>query len=119
MNKTPAEVLQVPPNSQQAEEAVLGSILIGGAPIVEKCAGWIRRSKAFYQKLHQQIWDAIIEEYRSHNPIDIITVSQKVKDMYNESESYYISGLAESVPTTANVETYARMVWEKYIQRKN
>jgi len=109
--------LKVQPNSVGAEKAVLGAIVQGGVPIMEKCAGWIRVSKAFYTELHRQIWDAIVELYRNHQPIDAVTVTQKVQDLYKIQEGYYVSGLSEECPTTANVEHYARLVWEKYIQR--
>lgn len=113
------EVLRVQPHSEEAEKAVLGSVIAQGNPIIEKVAGWIRKTDAFYTTLHQDIWDACVELYRSHKPIDMITVSEQYKDMSkdNKGESYYISGLVDGVATTANVEHYARMVWEKYIQR--
>ncbi len=113
-----SEVIQVQPNSFTAEKAVLGAIMQGGAPIMEKCAGWIRRSDAFYTELHRQIWDAVVELYRNHLPIDMVTVTQKVSDMFQITEGYYISGLYDDCPTTANIETYTKIVWEKYIQRR-
>jgi len=113
------EELKVQPHSEEAEKAVLGSIISQGHPIMEKVAGWIRTTDAFYTTLNREIWDACVELYRSHKPIDMITVIEQHRDMQKgeKGESYYISGLAEGVPTTANVEHYARMVWEKYIQR--
>jgi len=119
MNKIENDQLKVQPHSLEAESAVLGSIISEGQPVMEKVAGWIRKTDAFYSSLHQELWDACVELYRNHKPIDMITVIEQHKDMTSreKSESYYISGLAEGVPTTANVETYARMVWEKYIQR--
>lgn len=119
MNKIENEQLKVQPHSLEAESAVLGSIISEGQPVMEKVAGWIRKTDAFYSSLHQELWDACVELYRNHKPIDMITVIEQHKDMTSgeKSESYYISGLADGVPTTANVETYARMVWEKYIQR--
>ena len=53
----------------------------------------------------------------------MVTVVDRIKDMGKEKESigldmYYISGLPESVPTTANIESYAKIVWEKYIKRE-
>jgi len=112
-----SEELKVQPHSEVAEKAVLGAIVKGGVPIMEKCAGWIRVSKAFYSDLHMKIWDAIVELYRNHQPIDAVTVTQKIQDLYKQSEAYYVSGLSDDCPTTANVEHYARLVWEKYIQR--
>ena len=119
MNKNvQQEDLKVQPHSEKAELAVLGSIIMDGASIMEKCLGWIRTTDAFYSTLNKGIWDACVELYRTHRPIDMITVIEKHKDLNEgEAESYYISGLAEGVPTSANVEHYARMVWEKYLQR--
>ena len=50
-----------------------------------------------YTTLHQDIWDACVELYRSHKPIDMITVSEQYKDMSkdNKGEPYYISGLVD------------------------
>ncbi len=119
MKEIKNEQLKVQPHSEEAEKAVLGSIIAQGHPIMEKVAGWIRTTDAFYETLNREIWDACVELYRSHKPIDMITVIEQHKDMTSNQrgESYYISGLAEAIPTTANVEHYARMVWEKYIQR--
>jgi replicative DNA helicase len=46
--------LQVPPSSREAEEAVLGCILMEGLPIYERVAGWIREDDAFYFKDNQR-----------------------------------------------------------------
>lgn len=112
------KTIRVQPNSIEAEQAVIGAILIEGAPVLEKCIGWIRKSKAFYGTTHQQIWDSIIELYRHHEPIDMVTVASKLKDLFKVSDSYYLSGLSDKVPTTAKAEHYAKIVWEKYIQRQ-
>tara|TARA_R110002167_G_scaffold36003_3_gene114623 strand:+ start:1254 stop:2588 length:1335 start_codon:yes stop_codon:yes gene_type:complete len=109
--------IRVQPHSEEAEKAVLGSIIKDGTNIMEKVAGWIRTTDAFYSTLNGELWDAIVELYRSHKPIDMVTVVEKHKDMTGKSDAYYVSGLEESVPTTANAESYARMIWEKYIQR--
>ena len=79
---------------------------------------WIRDKEAFYFKENKLVWKALKNLYKNNIEIDFITLSDKVKDISGESMAYYITGLAESIPTTTNVEEYARIVWEKYIQRE-
>ena len=112
------------PNSIDAEEAVVGAVLLKGSDIFTKCDSWIRDSEAFYSPKTKLIWEACSEMHRNGEAIDVITVSQKLKDnkvITPESglSMYYITGLSEKVPTTANVEHYARIIWEKYIKRES
>ena len=58
------------------------------------------------------------ELYKDGVDIDVVTLTNKVKDMHGDGKAYYITGLTESFVSTANVENYARIVWEKYIQRE-
>lgn len=115
--------IKVYPHSKESEEAVLGSILIDGSSIFEKCNAWIRDSDAFYSPKNKIVWEIISEMHRSGETIDIITVGDKIKDHKSYSEDglslYFITGLPEQVPTTANAENYARIVWEKYIKRQS
>jgi replicative DNA helicase len=111
------------PHSTEAEEAIIGSILLEGNSIFEKCNGWIRDSDAFYHTKHKLIWEAFEYMHRSGEMIDTVTVLQNIKDNDNINENdglnaYYISGLPQQVPTTANVEHYSRIVWEKFIKRE-
>jgi replicative DNA helicase len=112
------------PSSVEAEEAVIGAILLKGSEIFTKCNGWIRDSEAFYDSKTKSIWEACNEMHRNGEAIDVITVSQYLKDnkiITNESglNMYYITGLSDKVPTTANVEHYSRIIWEKYIKRES
>ena len=111
------------PSSSSSEEAILGSILIGGAKAFEKANAWIRESEAFYYNKNKIIYDTISNMHRENKHIDMITLIEKIKDNKQESEetgltAYYISGLQEVVPTSANIESYAKIVWEKYIKRQ-
>jgi replicative DNA helicase len=109
------------PRSKEAEEAVIGSIIREGYSIYERCAGWIRDSEAFYYKRNKMLWDTIGSMHRDGEVIDLITVTQTIKDRHpkeKELGGYYISGLSESVATTANVEHYAKIIWEKFIKRE-
>ena len=84
--------LKVAPSSKNAEESVLGCILLDGVSIYEKVAAWIRDEDAFYYKDNQTVWKAIKEIYKSGEPIDVITVTNKVKDTNpDETMGYFIT----------------------------
>ena len=108
------------PKSFEAEESLLGAILLKGRPIYEKVAPWIRVDDAFYKPDNKKIWNVIVTLYKENSPIDIITVMEKSKSLYNGNNfsGYYLTGLPDKVPSTSNVEQYARIIWEKYIQRE-
>ena len=111
------------PKSIEAEEAVIGSILLKGNDIFSKCNSWIRNSKAFYSSNLRIMWKACAVMHRNGEAIDTITLTQHLRDnnhINNDStlDLYYITGLAESVPSIANVENYARIIWEKHIKRE-
>ena len=109
------------PKSYDAEESLLGAILLEGKSIYEKVSPWIRVDEAFHSNDNKMIWNIIKTLYKENTPIDVVTVMEKSKSMYNGDDTltgYYLTGLPEKVPTTANVEEYARIIWEKYIQRE-
>ena len=106
------------PSSIEAEQALLGCIIQGGEREQEIAMAWIRDNNAFYTTDNKHIWKSMAELYKDGIEIDIITLTNKVKDIYGDSKAYYISGLTESFVITSNVENYARIVWEKYIQRE-
>ena len=111
--------LKAAPSSKDAEESVLGSILLDGVSVYEKVAAWIRNEEAFYYKDNRLIWKAIKEVYKASEPIDIITIADKVKDMNNGSGmSYFITGITNEIPTTANAEYHAKIIWERHVQRE-
>jgi replicative DNA helicase len=109
---------QILPHSEEAEKALLGCMISGGDREQEVGMAWIRDEEAFYYKENKSVWKALKELYRDNIEIDFITLTDKVKDLTGESMAYYLTGLTEFVPTKANVENYARIVWEKYIQRE-
>ena len=106
------------PHSEEAENALLGCVLVGGEREQEIGLAWIRDENAFYSDDNRKIWKAFKKLFKDNIEVDFVTLTDKVKDMTGESMAYYITGLAEAVPTTVNVEQYARIVWEKYIQRE-
>ena len=112
------EKTQVMPHSQEAEHALLGCMIMGNNREQEIAMAWIRNEDAFYDKESKEVWKAIKSIYKNNVEVDFITVSDKVRDMTGKSNAYFITGLVDSVPSTSNVEQYARIVWERYIQRE-
>ena len=111
------------PQSLEAEEAVVGSVLLKGNDVFSKCNGWIRDSEAFYNYDLKTIWEAFSVMHRDGEAIDTITLAQRLKDknLINKDTNlsiFYITGLSDKVPSIANVENYARIIWEKYIKRE-
>ena len=113
-----AKELKISPSSQEAEEALLGCIIQGGEKEQEIAMAWIRDNSAFYITDNRIIWESMAELYKDGVNIDFVTLTNKVKDKTGDSKAYYITGLTESFTSTVNVESYARIVWEKYIQRE-
>jgi replicative DNA helicase len=109
---------KVPPSSEEAEQALLGCIITGGEREQEIGLAWIRDENAFYAEDNKLIWKAFTELYKDNITIDFVTINDKVKEINGKSMAYYITGLAEAIPTRANVQQYAKIVWEKYIQRE-
>jgi len=112
------------PNSIEAEEAVIGAILLKGNEVFKKCNGWIRDGDAFYNNKTKLIWEVCSEMHRNGEAIDTVTVSQNLKDKKDMTSNsnldmFYLTGLPEKVPTVANIEHYARIIWEKYIKRES
>ena len=114
--------LKVQPHSEEAEKALLGSVLKGGSETFEKCKHWIRQSEAFYSTDNKKIWIAMHRLYRDRDGIDIVTVIDKFKRLNpdyedNKGISYYISGLPDESPSSALVDKYSKIIWEKYLRR--
>ena len=112
------EDMRPAPSNRDAEDAVLGACLAGGRNTIEKAMAWIKDNEAFYFDETKKVWKILQSMYKNNQVIDIVNVSNQHKEIYDESNSYYISGLYTDTATTAHIETYSKIVWEKYIQRE-
>jgi len=109
---------KVLPHNLEAEEAVLGGILIDNEAII-KVADFLSPSD-FYKGSHQKIYEAMLELYEKGQPIDVLTLSSKLKEKNLLEEIggvSYLSSLVSLVPTTSHLENYAQIVKEKSILR--
>lgn len=108
------------PQNEEAEQAVLGAILIEGSVINQVLE--ILTPSDFYKEAHKKIFDSMTELDRENKPIDYFTLYEYMKSTGHLLEevggSSYLTYLREIVPSTANVEYYARMVKEKSMLRR-
>ena len=105
------------PQSLEAEQAVLGSILIDSRCITE-VVGLIR-PEDFYQEQNREIFETIYTMFNFSQTIDPVTVLDKLKELgyYHDNSRKYILDLMEITPTAANVVRYASIVREKAMLR--
>ena len=111
--------LKVPPQSLEAEAAVLGAML-SSREAVSKSIQWLKPDH-FYKTDHQKIFSAMVKLFNDNEQIDTISVSdllKKQKVLESVGGAYFLTGLVESIPTTANVESYAKIVLEKSLLRQ-
>ena len=118
MKKIEDVVVKQTPQNVEAEEAILGSVLIGGDVEMQIAMGWIREDDAFYSEKCRNIFRCMKELYNNKVPIDVITLSNKVQETFGMQDSLYIMDLQDNVVTKSKVEHYSKIVWERYIQRE-
>jgi replicative DNA helicase len=110
-------VSKTPPHNLEAEESVLGAILLSKDAIgliAEKL-----KPEDFYDKNNGKIFEAMMELYEMGKPIDILTVSKTLKkNKGNKVDASYITDLLNAVPTAANIEHYAEIIREDATKRK-
>lgn len=113
-----ALIKRVMPNSLEAEQSVIGSMIMDKDAIV--AASEILISEDFYHKQYGILFDSMIELFNSGEPVDLITLQNKLKekDVPPEVSSLeYVGNLVAAVPTSANVKYYANIVKEKSVLR--
>jgi replicative DNA helicase len=109
---------KLPPQSIEAEQSVLGSILIDKKAIVK--IGDILTARDFYRDTHGMIFETMIELFEKNEPIDIMTVSNRLEEkkvLEKIGDSSYLTELVNTVPTAANVVKYAKIVQKKKMLR--
>lgn len=113
------EKLKVPPHSIEAEQSVLGSMLIDPESW-DKVAELVTETD-FYNRSHQIIFKAITRLLNISNPIDLITVSEELEkhDELEDAGGFaYLGELAKNTPSSANVASYAQIISERAITRE-
>lgn len=110
---------RVPPQSLEAERAVLGGVLLEAEAATR--AVEVVSPEAFYRPAHQRIFRAMIALFMKREPIDAMTLAEELRragSLDDVGGMAYLTDLLDSVPTAANIEHYAKIVLDKYILRQ-
>jgi replicative DNA helicase len=110
---------RIPPQNIEAEQAVLGAIFLQPSSLT--LASELLIPEDFYRATHQKIYNAMLELSDKGEPVDLVTVTSELADANLLEEVggvSYLSDLANSVPTAANIEYYGKLVEEKSILRR-
>ncbi|GGJ31218.1 replicative DNA helicase [Paenibacillus hunanensis] len=110
---------RVPPQNLEAEQAVLGAILLQSEALISV----MERidTEDFYDKSHQLIYEAMVNLGEENQPIDLITLTSLLQDrtqLEDVGGVSYLAKLANAVPTAANVDYYAQIIEEKSMLRR-
>src|SRR5881628_2035179 len=109
---------RVPPQSLEAEEAVLGGILLDNAALDRVTE--LVQADDFYREVHRKVFRAMLDLSARNEPSDLITLAEVLKargELADVGGSAYLAELAERVPTAAHVAQYAKIVRDKSILR--
>lgn len=117
--KNLSENLRLPPQNIEAERSVLGALMLDKDAIV-KVAN-LMRAGDFYKDDHNLIYEAMIELYEQREPIDVLSLSNRLeekKQLEKIGGSSYLTELVNSVPSSSNIAHYAKVVQKKSTLRK-
>ena len=109
---------KIPPQAIDLEAVVLGAMLIDKKGVDEVID--ILHKDVFYVEAHQHIFEAVFQLFQEAQPIDLLTVSNKLKT--NEKldvvgGDYYLIELTRKVGSSAHIEFHARIILQKFVQR--
>jgi len=119
MAKNSNENIKLPPQNIEAEKSVLGSLMLDKDAVI-KIANLIRQGD-FYRDDHNLIYEAMIELYEKREPIDVLSLSNRLEEKNKLDAvggSSYLTELVNSVPSSANIVHYAKVVQKKSTLRK-
>jgi replicative DNA helicase len=111
--------LKLPPHSIEAEQSVLGGLLLENEAL-DKIAD-ILSAQDFYQHDHKTIFEHIVKLIERNRPADIVTVAESLESTAELSQVggiAYLGALAQNTPTAANIRRYAEIVRERHVMRK-
>ncbi|MFA5730032.1 MAG: replicative DNA helicase [Candidatus Paceibacterota bacterium] len=110
--------IKVPPQDIEAEKSLLGSLMLDKEAITKVAD--ILHSEDFYKNKHQYVYQVVEDLFARGEPIDLISVSSKLKErnqLENVGGTAYLTELINTVPTASHVMTYAKIVQKKRILR--
>ncbi len=119
MEDLSAELRKIPPQQIEAEQSLLGGILVDSSGLPSALE--ILKGDEFYKESHRLIFRAIQDLFEANEPVDLLTVTDLLAER-NEIESAggaaYVASLTEIMGSSSNVHAYARIVSEKAVLRR-
>lgn len=109
---------KIPPQATDLEEVVLGAMMIDKKGVDEVID--ILHPEVFYKEAHQHIFEAIHKLFENSEPVDLLTVSARLKKdskLDLVGGEFYLIQLTQKVSSSAHIEFHARIILQKYIQR--
>jgi len=107
------------PQSIEAEQSVIGSMIIDKTAIAQAAEGL--KEEDFYRDSHKVIFKAIIKMFQKDMAVDLVTLLEYLKStsqLENAGGATYVTEISGSVPTTANLSSYIKIVSEKSLLRR-
>ena len=110
--------IKLPPQNLEAEQSVLGSLLLDKNAVI-KVADMLTPDD-FYMPAHEKIYETILELYEKRQPIDIMSLTNRLKEknlLVTIGGSSYLAEITNQVTTASHVEHYAKIIKEKHVLR--
>jgi len=114
------ELGKIPPQATDMEQSVLGALLTHPG-LIDDIRQILTNFEFFYSEANARIYSAILSLNNTNNPIDVLTVSEKLREediLDNIGGAYYLSKISSIVVPTVNIKTHAMIIVEKYILRQ-
>lgn len=115
----PSPINKLPPQNLEAEQSLLGALLIDKDSIV-KVAEVLSPTHFYRTEQHGKIYESILSLFENREPVDLVTVTEKLKSFNNldmVGGQAYLTNLINTVPTSAHIESYARIIKEHALRR--
>ena len=117
--KVASTAIKVPPHHMEAEQAILGGILVNNDAMNQIMD--ILSAECFYREAHMHIFQGMVELYNNNEPIDLITLSQHLtekKALEKSGGMDYLASLADAVSTSAGIVYHAEIVHDLFVRRQ-
>jgi replicative DNA helicase len=117
--KTLTASIKVPPHNMEAEQAILGGILINNDAMNQIMD--ILSPDCFYREAHSCLFKGMIDLYNNNEPIDLITLSQHLREknlLTKAGGTDYLTALVDAISTSAGIVSHAEIVRDLYVRRR-
>ena len=114
-----SQITKIPPQDIEAEKSVLGAVLIDSSAM--NSVAEFLKAEHFYLPEHKIIFEAMTVSFEKQKPIDLVTIQDELKkdgSLKKIGGKSYLSDLINTVPTSAYIEHYGRIVKDQFTKRK-